>query len=113
MDERRRQDRRLLTFFSRVIDHTNERLLGYLVDMTTEGALIVGNLPLKVNKTFLLRIDLPENYPQKQLDIEAQAIWCSPDEDPELFRTGMKLIRVDDGDQTVLERLIKDYGLIR
>ena len=114
MDERRKQDRRILTFFSRVIDRTNERLIGYLVDMTTDGALIVGNMPLKVNTNILLRIDLPESYgDQQQLEIEARAIWCSPDEDPDLYRTGMQLIHIENADQEVLERLISEYGLNR
>lgn len=114
MDERRKQNRRLLTFFSRVVDRTNDRLLGYLVDMTTDGALIVGNLPLKINNKFLLRIDLPDSYGEiPQLDLEARAIWCSPDDDPELFRTGLQLINIENSNEAVLERLINEYGLNR
>ncbi len=47
MNNRRRYDRKLLTFFSSVIDRTNGRLLGYLVDMTTGGALMKGNFPFE------------------------------------------------------------------
>jgi len=114
MDERRKQNRRILTFFSRVIDRRSERLVGYLVDMTTDGALIVGNLPLKVNNSFQLQIDLPESYgDQPLLDIEARVIWCAPDEDPDLYRAGLQLINIKIADQAVLERLLKEYGLNR
>jgi hypothetical protein len=82
--------------------------------MTTDGALVVGNLPLKVNNDFLLRIDLPDSYSeQPQLDLEARAIWCSPDDDPELYRTGLKLINIENSSEAVLERLINEYGLNR
>jgi hypothetical protein len=114
MDERRRKNRRLLTYFSRVLDRNNGRLLGYLVDMTSDGVMIVGNIPLRINSNFQLRIDLPENYAEKeQLDFEAKAIWNMPDPDPELFRTGLELIGVNQSDRTILERLIVEYGLNR
>jgi hypothetical protein len=114
MDDRRRQDRKLMTYFSRVMDRNNGRLLGYLVDMTTGGALVIGNVPLRVNSIFQLRIDLPESYGERtQLDIEARAIWSQPDPDPDLYRTGIQLIGVDPADLQILERLITDYGLTR
>ena len=114
MDDRRRQDRKLMTYFSRVMDRNNGRLLGYLVDMTTGGALVIGNVPLRVNSIFQLRIDLPESYGERrELDIEARAIWSQPDPDPDLYRTGIQLIGVDPADLQILERLITDYGLTR
>ena len=112
MNNRRRYDRKLLTFFSSVIDRTNGRLLGYLVDMTTGGALMKGNFPLKVNAVFQLRIDLPENFAEKEfIEIQAKAVWSIPDIDPEFYRTGLQLINIDPRDLLILERLIADYGL--
>ena len=112
MDERRKFDRKLLTYFSRVIDRKTGALLGYLVDMTTGGVMIVGDYPLKVNTDFELRIDLPDGYTDKErLDIEARAVWCLQDPDPELFRTGLKLIQVSPEEFQMLVKIISDYGL--
>jgi len=112
MNNRRKYDRKLLTFFSSVIDRTNGRLLGYLVDMTTGGALMKGNLPLKVNAVFQLRIDLPENFADKEfIEIQAKAVWSMPDMDEEFYRTGLQLIDIDPRDLLILERLIAYYGL--
>jgi hypothetical protein len=112
MNNRRRYDRKLLTFFSSVIDRTNGRLLGYLVDMTTGGALMKGNFPLKVNAVFQLRIDLPADFAEKEfIEIQAKAVWSTPDIDPEFYRTGLQLIDIDPRDLLILERLISDYGL--
>jgi len=111
-NNRRKYDRKLLTFFSSVIDRTNGRLLGYLVDMTTGGALMKGNFPLKVNSVFQLRIDLPENFADKEfVEIQAKAVWSMPDIDPEFYRTGLQLRDIDPRDLLILERLIADYGL--
>ncbi len=112
MQERRKNDRKYLTYFSRVVDRENGLLLGYLVDMTTGGALMIGTLPLKVNSDFHLRIDLPDNFaPQEQLDIDAKAVWCMPDTDPELYRTGLQLQQVKPSDLLTLEKLLSNYGL--
>jgi len=80
--------------------------------MTTGGALMKGNLPLKVNSVFQLRIDLPEHFADKAfVEIEAKAIWSTPDVDEEFYRTGLQLIDIDPRDLMILERLITEYGL--
>src|SRR4030067_1377964 len=112
MEAKRNVARKLLAYFSRVFERKSGTLLGYLVDMTTGGMLIVGNYPLKVNSDFELRIDLPEGYDEKErLDIEARAMWCLQDPDPELYRTGMKLVEVSPKEFQMLVRIITDYGL--
>jgi hypothetical protein len=112
MQERRKNDRKYLTYFSRVVDRSNGLFLGYLVDMTTGGALMIGSIPLKVNSDFHLRIDLPERFaPQVQLDFDAKAVWSMPDTDPELYRTGLQLKQVEPRDLLTLEKLLSSYGL--
>jgi len=112
MDDRRNQDRRYLTYFSRVIDRNNGRLLGYLADLTTGGALLVGNFPLKIGEVFQLRVDLPEEFTSRnQMDIEAKAVWSQPDIDPEFYRTGLQLLAIYPEDLLILERLLSDYGI--
>jgi hypothetical protein len=112
MDDRRKYDRKLLTYFSSVIDRNTGMLLGYLVDMTTGGALMKGNLPLEVNSVFQLCIDLPDKFTSKKfVEIQAKAVWSTPDTDPDFYLTGLQLIDIDPGDLFILERLIEDYGL--
>ncbi|MBN1148065.1 MAG: PilZ domain-containing protein [Anaerolineales bacterium] len=112
MDNRRRQDRKYLSFFSRVIDRYNGRLLGYLADLTTGGAMLVGNIPLKTGEVFHLRVDLPEDFTTRdQLDLEAKAVWSKPDIDPEFYRTGLQLVDIQPEDLLILERLLSDYGV--
>ncbi len=112
MEERRKFNRKYLTYFSRVIDRENGMVLGFLVDLTTGGALMVGTIPLKVNSEFHLRIDLPDDFSnQKQLDIDAKAVWSMPDTDPELYRTGLQLKQVNPVDLLTLEKLLSSRGM--
>lgn len=111
MDDRRRESRRYLSYFSRVIDRDSGYMLGYLVDMTTGGALLVGNIYLQPNSTLRLRLDLPDGFgPQEQLDLDVRAVWSRPDKDPEFYRTGLQLMNIKPSDLVILERLLSLHG---
>lgn len=111
MENRRRQDRKFLTYFSRVVDRNTGRMLGYLVDLTTGGALLIGNIPLRLNEVFDVRIDLPDEFTsQDQLEIKVKVVWTQPDIDPEFFRTGLQLVSVQPTDLLTLTRMLSDYG---
>jgi hypothetical protein len=112
MEERRKEVRKYLTYFSRVIDRETGLLLGYLVDLTTGGALMVSSMPIKTNVVFNLRVDLPEGFAsQGQFDLQAKSIWSQPDTDPEFYRTGLQLLEIRPIDLLTLEQLLSNYGL--
>jgi hypothetical protein len=111
MENRRAHDRKYLTYFSRVVDRNTGRMLGYLVDLTTGGALLVGNIPLRVNEVFDVRIDLPDGFAsQAQMEIQVKVVWVQPDIDPEFYRTGLQLVNVQPSDLLILGRMVSDYG---
>jgi hypothetical protein len=113
LEERRSESRKFLTYFSRVIDRDTGIMLGYLVDLTTGGALLIGNVSLKPDSVLHLRLDLPEDFfPKEQLDIEARAVWSRPDSDPEFYRTGLQLFNVKPTDLNTLERLLSIHSSI-
>ncbi|MFC1878874.1 PilZ domain-containing protein [Chloroflexota bacterium] len=110
-DERRKQDRQLLTFFSRVVDRKTGRLVGYLADLTTGGALLIGEKPVGTDSTLHLRMDLPENFEAgEQLEFNATAMWCSPDDDPDFYKIGLRLSDIPWEDLAIIARVLNDYG---
>jgi hypothetical protein len=109
--DRRKFDRKFLTYFARVTDRKTGRLLGYLVDLTQKGALLIGDVPLKIDSIFQLRIDLPDEVSDKQsLDIDAIAKWNQPDMDPEFYRTGLEMVPSTDEQFSILEELLSHYS---
>jgi hypothetical protein len=111
MIERRNEERKYLTYFSRVVDRNNGRPLGYLVDLTVHGAQLVGNIPLKLDHIFPLRIDLPEGFGDvRTLDLVAKAIWVEPDDDPEFYHTGLQLTEIADDQVETLQKLLDQYA---
>lgn len=111
MNERRKEVRKYLTHFARVLDRDTGYPLGYLVDLTTGGALLVGPLPLRVNHIFNLSIDLPEGvFDSSQLELKARAVWNLPDSEEGYYRTGLQLVDLQARDLLILERLLSDFG---
>ena len=111
MDNRRTQNRRYLTYFSQVSDLETGIILGYLVDLTTGGALMIGNYPLDTNAVYKLRIELPDGFDShSEMTLEAKAVWRQPDVDPEFYRIGLQLTQVAPRDLMLLEKLLSTYG---
>jgi len=111
MEERRKLKRRYIMFYSRVFDRKTGRLLGYLSDLTQEGAMVISEEKIEPSQVMRLRMDLPEGvFDKSQLDFEAKAVWTSKDVDPHFFNTGFHLINISEGDIAIIEQIIQDYG---
>jgi hypothetical protein len=111
MDNRRRQHRKYLTYFSQVSDRESGMMLGYLVDLTTGGALMIGNYPLDINVIYQLRVELPDGFDsQTEMTFDAKAVWVQPDVEPEFYRIGLQLIEIEPRDLVLLEKLLTKYS---
>jgi hypothetical protein len=110
MDDRRNAERKYLNFFSQVTDRRTGRLLGYLIDLTTGGALLVGDHKLETGSLLHLQISLPEGYPKETIRVDANVAWTQPDREPEYYKSGLKMINPQSDDLNLLVRLIDDYG---
>jgi hypothetical protein len=111
-DNKRKLERKYLTYFSRVLDRRTNKLLGYLFDLTIEGAMVVGEVELPVGTKLLARIDLPEGLcPNKYLDIEAIVVWSRLDEEDSTYKAGLKLADMPPESVEMLDCLIDHFGM--
>jgi hypothetical protein len=111
MQERRRQDRKYLTYFSRVVDRKTGRLVGYMADLTTGGALMIADRALPIGTMLYLRMDLPSGFANKDhLEFNAKVVWHRPDDDPDFYKTGLQLLEIEWEDLAIIERVLSDYG---
>ena len=62
MQKQRELKRRHLFFYLEVYDVVTGELLGNLVDITTRGIKLVSKNQIPINKTYVLRMVLPEGY---------------------------------------------------
>jgi len=111
MQERRKLKRRYIMFYSRIFDRKTGKLLGYLSDLTPEGAMVISEDAVEKGLVYRLRMDLPEgSFDKNQLDFEAQSVWCKKDVDPHFYNVGFRLIGVPPQDEAIIEQIIQDYG---
>lgn len=112
MQERRKSKRRFIMYYTRIFDRSTGAILGYLIDLSPEGAMVVSEQPFTTQKLYRLRMDVPEEFEaQACLDFEAVCVWSRTDTaDPRFYESGFHLEDVPEEDITLILRIINEYG---
>ena len=111
MAEKRKFPRKDLIFYSRVSDGKGGRVLGYLLNITPEGAMILSEKPLEVNWEVELHIELPDDLSDlREMVIPARSRWCQPDINPEFYDTGFAFLKTSEKYTGLILRLVEEYG---
>lgn len=110
-DETRALKRRHLVYYLEVYDDDANQLLGHLVDLTTNGLKLVSKKRIPTNRTYHLRMMLPEGYfSQKDLYFEAQSMWSSNDVNPDFYDTGFSAPNLDIAAQNIIRDLVSQIS---
>lgn len=112
MTDRRRLKRRHLMFYTRIYDKQTGELLGYLADLTEDGAMLISEKPIETARSFQLRMDLPTGaFSKEWLSFGACSVWCQADLDPHLYNTGFQLEQISPEDLGIIQSIVEGYGL--
>ena len=110
-DERRKEVRKMVMKFTPVYDAEKGKLLGYLRDLTLQGALVIGEKALEVDSQIILKFDLPGDLPNIDtnfLMIPARVARCIKDESPNSYQLGFEFKEVGP-EQTGIEAVLERY----
>ncbi len=106
-EETRVLKRRHLVFYLEVFDDNSGEPLGHLVDLTTKGMKLVSHAPIPVNRTYRLRMMLPEGYfDDRFLHFDARSLWSANDINPDFYDTGFEVPFLDAEARKTILRLI-------
>jgi len=98
-------------FYSRVFNAQTRELVGHLVDITPQGAMLISEAPLPTNTMFQLKMELSEDIADKPyLEFGAKSLWCQQDIDPHFYNTGFQLLDVPSQDVEIIQRIVEAYG---
>jgi c-di-GMP-binding flagellar brake protein YcgR len=76
-----------------VYNRANNDFIGYLVDLSSEGMMILSKKTLTEGEVMKLRIELPEEIKgSDELMVEARNVWCEKDSNPEFHRLGFSFM---------------------
>lgn len=111
MSERRRTKRKYLLYYGRVYDETEQKQLGYLVDITEEGFMLLSDNPIPVGAEHRIKLEVTTDIaPSPFIRFKAKSVWSEPDIDPKRYNNGFVITELDPADKGVIDMIIKEYG---
>ncbi len=111
MSEQRKVERKILTTFTPVYDLHKNNLLGYLGDLTLQGAMLVGTKPVEIDKELTLAIDFHETpeIPATRMLIPARVAWCKHEQHSTYYNTGVQFLELTDQNKAVIVAILERY----
>ena len=112
--DKREADRSHLVYYLRVFDGTSRKILGHLVDISEKGILLICGNPVLVDKTYRLRMSLPNQMKdQAEINFSATSRWCKDDVSPDFYLVGFQINDLEPVTKNLIISLIRDYSQIK
>jgi hypothetical protein len=110
--ERRKTKRKHLLYYGRVYDEKGQKQLGYLVDVTERGFMLLSDetFPVGQSRRFKVEITTDINQERPFLNLVAKSIWCEADIAPDKYNIGFEILGLNAGDAQVIQNIIQTYG---
>lgn len=110
MPERRQHDRKTSDKLLEIIDVNSNQRLGYLVDLSAEGMMVISGEPFQMNNVYQMLIRVPEGSPFfGDIEFGAESLWSDKAHDPQKFWTGFQIIDISDQQAGRIAQLIEGY----
>ncbi len=112
----REHQRVYLTYYLRVFEEDD--FIGFLIDISSNGMMIMSESPLTVEKFYRLKMKFPscrkiqESGAVQEVEFTARCIWIKQDEDnEEFYLAGFEITEIDEEDNACVHKLIEEYRL--
>ena len=111
MPERRKVKHRHLLYYGRVYDENIQKLLGYLVDITEGGFMLLSDEPYPVGIARRLKLEVTDDVGQgPYINFTVKSVWCEPDIDPSHFDVGFEIEEIRPDDKELIDKIVEKYG---
>ncbi len=111
MEDRRKTQRRYLLYYTRIFDAVTRKQIGNLVDITPQGAMIVGDHPIPAGQTARLQMELTQDVADKPfIEFSACSRWCKPDFGVNMHNTGFEILDITPEDVRIVDRIVEEFG---
>lgn len=111
MHDERRAQREVINYYLKVYDRDSGDFLGYLADVTQEGAMIQSREPIEPDSVFHLRMELGEDLSGEEITIDARSVWDKKERNSIFYSTGFRFEGVPEEARPKLEKLMESYRL--
>jgi hypothetical protein len=109
--DNRRLKRVHLIYYLRIFDKNNGEHIGHLVDITTQGIMMVSEKKIPAEKDFFLMMQLPATVTgREEIEFTAHSLWCKKDINPDFYVSGFKINSIGTLEVKTITALINAYG---
>jgi hypothetical protein len=111
MHDKRKLKRVHLIYYLRIFDNESNIRVGHLVDITTEGIMLISEEPAPRGKDFSFRMQLPGNITgREEINFKARCLWSRKDFNPDFYVSGYTIEEISSKEVKTITALINQYG---
>ena len=109
--ENRKELRVRATIFTTVYELKGRVLLGFLGDLTLQGAMVIGEKQVEIDRDISLQIEFhgADKIPEDRLTIPAHVAWCKKEKKSNYYHTGFEFRDLSDLNKETIEYLVARY----
>jgi hypothetical protein len=114
ISEKRSLPRRELIYYLKVHDTKNTKELGRLVDIHSNGLLLIGHKCLNIGQDYSLRIELPKVLAEQgfpPIGVKACCVWVHPSQARPFNESGLKFTETEEEARRSINLLIDLFAL--
>lgn len=110
--EKRKLERRHLLYYLRIWDADNDRMLGHLADVSTDGFMLVSEEKIDNDKKFNIEMRLPSIAGETEaVAFAATSCWSTNDVNQMFYDTGFKFSDISEENVARIVSIIEEYGM--
>ena len=109
MEEARKQPRMHVVSYLKISEHGNDRDLGRVFDITTDGLRLQASDPIDANSVYEFEMAMPPRKgPGQTVRFDGEVVWCRKSAKSGYYDAGVQLRDVPDEVSEVLKQIIDD-----
>jgi len=111
-NNRRKHERVNLIYYLAVFDRNTDNLIGYLADISIEGAMLLCEKPLEIDNIYQFKIEIfSASSSSKQIEFDAKCVWRKTNEYLDFYNFGFNFVKIDSKNIDKIQSLIDTYRL--
>ena len=110
MNDRRVQSRKITSDYYLLHEVGADTLMGRIMDLTTEGAMIMCESKVVTDVVVPCRLALPRMFGTvRNLFFEAKIVWCRKHDKWDWFEAGLEIQNIREDQVSILEEIVSEW----
>ena len=109
--QKRKLERKNLVYFPEVVNVDTAEVIGRIIDLTTEGFLLVCDNPMEEGSVINATVNWVDEFRKEtSFSCKISIVWCKDDVNPNYKALGCQIDNISDSNRESIKRLIRKWG---